>query len=172
MKSAFWAIMLLLVGVANAQQILVAENATPSSSAFYGSSSRQSFVAPSRLPDAPAPKFWGVENKIDFSIFAGQLAADAITTQRGLRNGFREANPIAAPFVYRGAAGEAASCALSLGAGIGMAYILHRTHHYKAEHLAVRLMLAGEGAAVANNIALLREATVLQGFLRCLQKGP
>ncbi|HEX4423881.1 MAG TPA: hypothetical protein VH079_00680 [Terriglobales bacterium] len=155
MKSAFWAVLLLLVGVANAQQILVAENATPSATAFIATSSRQSFVA-SNQPTAPTPKFWGMENKIDFSIFAGQLAADSITTQRGLGNGFREANPLAAPFVNRGAPGAAAASALSLGAGIGVAYMLHRTHHYKAEHMAVRLMLAGEGTAVGRNIALLR----------------
>jgi hypothetical protein len=34
--------------------------------------------------------------------------------------------------------------------------VLHRTHHYKAQHMAVRLMLAGEGAVVARNVALLR----------------
>jgi hypothetical protein len=156
MKSAFWAVLLLLVGVANAQQTLVAENAAPSASAFIVTSSRQSFVSTNQMPEAPAPKFWGMENKIDFSIFAGQLAADAITTQRGLGNGFREANPVAAPFVNRGASGAAAASALSLGAGIGVAYVLHRTHHYKAEHMAVRLMLAGEGTVVGRNIALLR----------------
>jgi hypothetical protein len=156
MKSAFWAVLLLLVGVANAQQTLVAENAAPSASAFIATSSRQSFVTTNQMADAPKPKFWGMENKIDFSIFAGQLAADSITTQRGLGNGFREANPLAAPFVNRGTPGAAAASALSLGAGIGVAYMLHRTHHYKAEHMAVRLMLAGEGTVVARNIALLR----------------
>ncbi len=155
MKSAFCATLLLLVGVANAQQTLVAENAAPSSSAFVENSSRQSFVA-TQAPEAPTPKFWNLENKIDFSVFAGQVAADAITTQRGLGNGFREANPIAAPFVSRGAPGAAAASALSFGAGVGVAYVLHRTHHYKAERITVRLMLAGEGAVVGHNIALLR----------------
>jgi len=156
MKSALWAILLLLVGVANAQQILVAENAAPSASAFVATNTRQNFVTANQAPEAPTPRFWDLENKIDFSIFAGQLAADAITTQRGLGNGFREANPIAAPFVNRGAAGEASASALSFGAGVGVAYVLHRTHHYKAERITVRLMLAGEGAVVGHNIALLR----------------
>jgi len=175
MKSAIWATLLLFIaiaGIANAQQSLVAENAAPSASsafsasafsasafsasAFVESSSRERFQAARVAPQAPAPRFWGLENKVDFSIFAGQLAVDAITTQRGLANGLRESNPIAAPFVNRGAAGAAAASALSFGAGVGVAYMLHRTHHYKAEHLAVRLMLAGEGAAVARNIALLR----------------
>ena len=156
MKSAVCATVLFLAGFANAQQTLVAENAAPSLSAYVAHSTGNRFVAANQIPDAPTPKFWGLENKIDFSIFAGQLAADAITTQRGLGHGFREANPVAAPFVNRGAAGSAAASALSFGAGMGVAYILHRTHHYKAEHIAVRLMLAGEGIVVAHNLALLR----------------
>jgi len=169
MKSAIWATLSLMIGIAgiaHAQEPLVAENAAPSASAFSASafsasafvesSSRERFPAARVAPQAPAPRFWGLENNVDFSIFAGQLAVDAITTQRGLANGLREANPIAAPFVNRGAAGAAAASALSLGAGVGVAYLLHRTHHYKAEHMAVRLMLAGESAVVARNIALLR----------------
>jgi hypothetical protein len=172
MKTAILATLVLLVGVANAQQTLVAENADPlafsaisasgfstsafSASAFIESSSREHFQAARVTPSAPAPKFWGFENKLDFSIFAGQLALDAITTQRGLARGLHETNPIAAPFVNRGAAGSAAASALGLGAGVGVAYLLHRTHHYKAEHIAVRLLLAGEGAVVAHNVAMLR----------------
>jgi len=156
MKSAVCATLLLLAGVANAQPTLMAENAAPDASTYVARSTRDRFVATNPMPEAPTPKFWGLENKIDFSIFAGQLAADAITTQRGLGHGFREANPIAAPFVNHGAAGSAAASALSFGAGLGVAYVLHRTHHYKAEHIAVRLMLAGEGAVVGHNIALLR----------------
>src|ERR1700710_643538 len=105
MKSALLATVLLVAGVASAQQkTLIAENAAPSASSYFAHSSGNSFVATSQVPDAPTPKFWGLENKIDFSIFAGQLAADAITTQRGLGHGFREGNPIAAPFVNHGAA--------------------------------------------------------------------
>ena len=68
------------------------------------------------VPDAPSMhKFWNTEDKIDFSIFAGQLAADAITTQRGLSEGFREVNPLMRPLVTRGAAGQATASALSFG---------------------------------------------------------
>jgi hypothetical protein len=31
-------------------------------------------------------------------------------------------------------------------------YLLHRTHHYKAERIAARTMLAVEGGFVANNL--------------------
>ena len=109
------------------------------------------------VPDAPSThKFWSTENKIDFSIFAGQVAADAITTQRGLSEGFKEVNPLMRPLVTRGAAGQATASALSFGAGLGTVYLLHVTHHYRAERITLRLILAGEGALVGHNIALIR----------------
>lgn len=128
-------VILLLIGAAQAQQ---------------------NFVAANSVPDAPNPqKFWSRENKIDFSIFAGQITVDAITTQQGLNNGFREANPVMRPLVTRGVAGEAAASALGFGFGIGTTYLLHRTHHYKAERIAARTMLAVEGGFVANNLMRL-----------------
>jgi uncharacterized protein DUF5658 len=119
----------------------------------------QSFTATnhSPLPDAPSQQpFLTVENKMNFSILAGLIAADAITTQRGLNQGLHEVNPIMRPFVTRGAAGEAAGSALGFGAGVGIVYLLHRSHHYKAERITMRLFVAGEGGFVANNIVALR----------------
>jgi hypothetical protein len=110
------------------------------------------------LPDAPKPQhpFWTTENKIDASILAGLVAADAITTQRGLNEGLREANPVMRPFVTRGAPGEAVGSALGFGAAVGVAYLMHRSHHYKAERITMRLMVAGESGFVANNIVAIR----------------
>jgi hypothetical protein len=120
-------------------------------------SADENLAIASHVPAAPsAHKFWSTENKIDFSIFAGQLAADAITTQRGLSSGFREMNPLMRPLVTRGAAGQATASALSFGAGLGTVYLLHVTHHYRAERITLRLILAGEGALVGHNIALIR----------------
>ncbi|HMB84212.1 MAG TPA: DUF5658 family protein [Terriglobales bacterium] len=118
----------------------------------------QSFTAStSALPDAPSQRpFWTVENKVNVSILAGLVAADAFTTQRGLKQGLREVNPLMRPFVTRGAAGQAAGSALGFGAGVGVVYLLHRSHHYKAEHMAMRLIVAGEGGFVANNILAIR----------------
>ena len=105
------------------------------------------------LPDAPSRHpFWTLENKANVSILAGLIAADGITTQRGLSEGFREVNPVMRPFVTRGAAGEAAGSALGFGTGVGVVYLLHRSHHYKAERITMRLMVAGESGFVANNI--------------------
>jgi hypothetical protein len=109
------------------------------------------------LPDAPNPRpFWTLENKLGFSMLGGLVAADAITTQRGLSQGLREANPLMRPFVTRGAAGEAVGSAIGFGTGLGVVYLLHRTHHYKAERITMRLIVAGEGAVVGSNIAAIR----------------
>jgi hypothetical protein len=109
------------------------------------------------LPDAPSQRpFWTVENKINVSILAGLVAADAVTTQRGLNEGLHEVNPIMRPFVTRGAAGEAAGSAIGFGAGVGVVYLLHRTHHYKAERITMRLFVAGEAGFVANNMVAIR----------------
>jgi hypothetical protein len=119
----------------------------------------QSFTASSSsaLPDAPSQRpFWTVENKVNVSILAGLVAADAITTQRGLDQGLHELNPLMRPFVTRGAAGQAAGSALGFGAGVGVVYLMHRTHHYKAERITMGLIVAGEGGFVANNIVAIR----------------
>ena len=109
------------------------------------------------LPEAPGSRpFWTVENKVGFAVLASLVAADAITTQRGLNQGCREANPLMRPFVTGGAGGEALGSALGFGAGMGAVYLFHHTHHYKAERMAMRLMVAGEGVVVANNIVVLR----------------
>jgi hypothetical protein len=119
----------------------------------------QNFLATNTapLPEAPVQQpFLTIENKVNLSILAGFVAADAITTQRGLNEGLREMNPVMRPFVTRGAAGEAAGSALGYGAAVGVVYLLHRTHHYRAERITMRLMVAGEGGFVANNIIAIR----------------
>ena len=118
----------------------------------------QSFTASSSsaLPDAPSQQpFWTVENNVNLGILAGLVAADAITTQRGLNEGFRETNPVMRPFVTRGSSGEAVGSALGFGAGMGTVYLLHHMHHYKAERITMRLMVCGEAAVVGNNIVAL-----------------
>jgi hypothetical protein len=82
--------------------------------------------------------------------------ADRGGRQRALDEGLREVNPIMRPFVTRGAAGEAAGSALGFGVGVGFVYMLHRTHHYKAERLAMRLIMVDEAGAVVNNIVAIR----------------
>ena len=109
------------------------------------------------LPDAPSQRrFWTVENTVSVGILAGLVAADGITTQRGLNEGLREVNPVMRPFATRGATGEAAGSALGFAAALGVAYWLHHTHHYKAERIAMRAMVVGEAGFVVNNIVQIR----------------
>lgn len=93
---------------------------------------------------------------MEAGILAGLVAADGITTQRGLNQGLREVNPVMRPLVTRGAAGQAVGSALGFGAGVGIVYLLHRSHHYQAGRIALRLIIAGEGGTVANNIVAIR----------------
>src|SRR5437870_8727855 len=52
------------------------------------------------VPDAPSMhKFWNTEDKIDFSIFAGQLATDAITER--FERGFQRSEPADAATGYK-----------------------------------------------------------------------
>jgi uncharacterized protein DUF5658 len=121
----------------------------------------QNFAGPSssfsQFPDAPSQHhFWTLETKVNTGILAGLVAADAITTQRGLSQGYRESNPIMRPFVTRGTAGQAAGSALGFGAALGTVYILHKTNHHKAERIAMRLMIGVQSAVVANNFFATR----------------
>jgi Domain of unknown function (DUF5658) len=112
-----------------------------------------SFVLPD---DRSHHCFWTVENKVNVSVLAGLITADAITTQRGLNQGLREVNPVMRPFVTRGAPGEAVGSALGFGAGVGFVYLLHLRQHYKAERITMRLFVAGEAGSVINNIVAIR----------------
>ncbi|MFZ0796549.1 MAG: DUF5658 family protein [Terriglobales bacterium] len=123
-----------------------------------GAMQAQSFTASVHaLPDAPSHRpFWTVENRMDVGMLAGLITADGITTQRGLNQGLREVNPVMRPLVTRGATGEAAGSALGFGGGVGLVYVLHRSHRYKAERITMRLIVAGEAGFVANNIVAIR----------------
>src|SRR2546423_14179426 len=81
----------------------------------------QNFVAPSSsLPEAPSQhRFWTFETTVNTGILAGLAAAAAVSTQRGLEKGYREANPIMRPFVTRGTVGQAPGSALGFGAAMG-----------------------------------------------------
>jgi hypothetical protein len=131
-------VVLLACGMAHAENLAVSTPAAAS------------------VPDAPSHRpFWTLETKIDFGVLGALVAVDGITTQRGLNQGYREANPLMRPFVTRGAGGEAVGSALGFGAGLGTVYVLHRTRHYKAERIVMRMFVAGEGAVVGHNLAVL-----------------
>ena len=138
--------------------VIVALTITAAAQNFAGPSSSYSYSSSySSLPDAPSQHhFWSLETKINTGILAGLVAADALTTQRGLERGYREANPIMRPFVTRGTTGQATGSALGFGAAIGTVYLLHKTNHHKAERIALRLMVGVQSAVVASNSFALR----------------
>jgi len=117
----------------------------------------QNFVASSpTLPDAPSGhRFWSFETTVSTGVLAGLVAADAVTTQRGLERGYHEVNPVMRPFVTNGTAGQAAGSAMGFGAALGTVYLLHKTHHHKAERITMRLMIGVQSAVVASNCAAL-----------------
>ncbi len=79
------------------------------------------------------------------------LLADGIYTQRALATYpeiFREADPIARPFVSRGWPGQIAGGTLFVAADVGLRYLLHRKKHHRLERL-VPLVLIVYGTAGA-----------------------
>jgi hypothetical protein len=88
---------------------------------------------------ASAPhRFFDVKNVALTGIESGALLADGIFTQRALRKYpefFREADPIARPFVMRGWPGQIAGGALFVSADVGLRYSLHRKNHHRLERL-------------------------------------
>jgi hypothetical protein len=87
-------------------------------------------------------------------IESGALLADGITTQHALNRypeSFREADPIARPFVNRGWPGQILGGALFVSADVGLRYWLHRTNHHRIERwLPMVLTTYGTVCAIHN----------------------
>lgn len=113
-----------------------------------------------QLPDAPSHKLFDDKNVVTISLLTGFVAADGITTQVLISSGAREWNPVARPFVTRGAGGQTVACGIGLGASLGTAYVLHKTGHHKMEWFALHLSLGIEGAmATGNTLEILKRPT-------------
>ena len=105
------------------------------------------------LVDAPSHKFFDTHNVVSMSVLTGLIAADGATTQHLIKDyKFREMNPIVRPLVTRGSGGQAAACAMGLGAAVGTSYLFHKTGRHRLEKWTLRLFIAGESAAVINNV--------------------
>lgn len=106
-----------------------------------------------RLPDAPSHKFLDTQNMVSMSALTTLVAIDGATTQHLMQDyKFREMNPVARPLVTRGSAGQGVACAVGLSAAVGAAYLLHKRGHHRLERWTLRLSIAGESAAVINNV--------------------
>jgi hypothetical protein len=90
--------------------------------------------------------------KFRFAVLAGLMAADGITTQQVLGKGGRELNPLARPFVTRGASGQLAASSLGYAATVTTSYLFHRTNHHKLERIFQYVNIAIESECVVDNL--------------------
>lgn len=96
-------------------------------------------------------RFFDVKNSFALSAVATSLAADALSTQKGLSYpGFYEMNPIARPFVQT-RTGAAVYSAGSLGLVAAGMYVAHRTRHHKLERILPFAIAGWEGLLSARN---------------------
>jgi hypothetical protein len=110
-----------------------------------------SAITPVKPLRAEGHRFLDVTNSFALSAVATSLAADAVSTQKGLSYpGFYEVNPVARPFVQsRG--GTAVYSAGSLGLVAAAMYVAHRTHHHKLERIFPFAIAGWEGLVTARN---------------------
>jgi hypothetical protein len=119
---------------------------TGSSSSFAGSNQ----IGPETSPQC----FFDRGNKVRMGILAGLVAADGISTQEILNSGghWREMDPLARPFVNRGATGQFAASVLGYGFSVGTSYLLHKTGHHKLEKLMLDASIVVESETVSSNL--------------------
>ncbi len=77
--------------------------------------------------------------------------ADAITTQRGLRHGAKEGNPLGKPFVDQGWPGQICLAAIENGAELAVMYLAHRHGHHRLERLLPLAVGLSAGFAAYHN---------------------
>ena len=101
-------------------------------------------------PRAPVHHFLDAKNIAMQSITAIILGADVATTNRALQvPGTREANPLAQS--------QAALIALKIGgvgAGWGIAYLMHKSGHHRAERIIPLIFAAPSGIAAIHNAGI------------------
>jgi hypothetical protein len=114
-----------------------------------------------REPGTEKPhRFLDATNIALTAIETGALLADGITTQRALKKYpefFREADPIARPFVNRGWPGQIVGGTLFIGADVGLRYWLHKNGHHRIERiLPMVLTTYGSVCAIQNHREMQR----------------
>ncbi len=103
-------------------------------------------------PMAPTHKFLDKKNTGMLALNVLFLAADVVYTERAMKvPGSRELNPLA----------QSQSALISLkvagaGAGLGMAYVMHRTGHHRAERTIPMLFGLPSLLAAGHNAAIHR----------------
>ena len=112
-----------------------------------------------QLPENPKPKFLTKSSTIEMALVAASIAADGWSTRDGVENKFfKEANPIARPFVHSN--GKASLYfGSSLAAVVGANYLLR--NHTRVRHImnwsiiGVESYLAIDNATTSNSCGVL-----------------
>ena len=110
------------------------------------------------LPNAPS--FWSKTNIALAATDGAFKIADGVATHRGMSQGskFTETDPIARPFVTRGAAGQIAFTAGTWAFDLGVSYLLHKTGHHKLERIPLMVGIGYSGYGAAESSSSLSEA--------------
>lgn len=123
-------------------------NSLQTTAGVYLSAGRPVAWGPSGVREGSEHPFFDATNRMLIAASLLGQAADAITTQRFLRHGIAEGNPLAEPFVKYGWSGQIALAALSNLAEIGGMRAMHRMHMHRMERL-IPLSLASTSALMA-----------------------
>jgi hypothetical protein len=102
-------------------------------------------------PASSSHRFFDATNIALTGVESAALLGDGIYTQQALTRYpeiFREADPIARPFVSRGWPGQIAGGGLFVTADVGLRYLLHRKKHHRLERF-VPLVLTVYGTVGA-----------------------
>ena len=113
------------------------------------------FLAPALSAQQTTHRFWDKTNIILHSANAAAQTADAISTQRFLRLGYEEKNPLARPLVTNGWKGQVV---VNYGFGVGGtllgSYIAHWKGWHNLERLIPVLVAVPVGALAWHNFGL------------------
>lgn len=103
--------------------------------------------------DLPTHKFLDKRNVALFSMDAQIVIADLVSTRQALRvPGAREGDPL-----LRSSTGAVGIRAGQVLAGIGLAYVLHRTGHHRAERIIPFVVGVPSIVAAAHNATIRRK---------------
>ncbi len=105
-----------------------------------------------KAQDDEGHRFWDRTNVYLHLMNATAHSLDAYSTQSGLRNGAREANPLAAPFANRGWKGQiVASYGFGVGGTLAASYLFHRMGNHRWERFTPILVATPTAIAAGFN---------------------
>lgn len=103
--------------------------------------------------------FWTKTQIAQSLVFAGLVTYDGASTQYLRGQGFTELDPLAKPFVNRGAAGQVAACAIGWGTLTGTQWLLDHFGHHNRIAAAIGYAAMGlEGVNDGRQYGLVRGA--------------